>query len=158
MQQASQTMEVFLIPPLDVNVVNNPVSYTDVSSFIKYTHFFQRHSLTKHFQETAVYKHLRKDHSQAAFIRHTRQTLRYRIHCCCIHNLTVKNRTRKTSQNRFMVANTAKTISTLLLPITGGATSILWQRKQRNWNCTPNSLHLKTTEANFVLWGSNSKQ
>lgn len=117
-------MEIFLTPLLDINVVNNPVSYTDLSSFIKYIHLFQRHSLSKHFQETVVYKHLRKDHSQAAFIRCTRQTLHYQIHCCCIHNLTVKNRTRKTSQNKLMVANTAKTISTLLLPITGGTTSI----------------------------------
>lgn len=127
-------MEVILIPPLDINVANNPVSYTDLSSFMKYIHFFQRLSLTKHFQETVLYKHLRKDHSQAAFIR---QTLHYRIYCCCIHNLTPKNRTRKTSQNKFMVANAAKTIATWLLPITGGTTSILRQRKQCNCNCTP---------------------
>lgn len=105
-------MDVFLFPPLDINVVNNSVSYTDCSSFIKYIHFSQRHSLTKHSEETADYPDLRKDHSEAAFISHTRQTLLYGTLCCCTHNLTVKNRTRQTSQNKITVVNPVKTTST----------------------------------------------
>lgn len=140
-------MELFLIPPLDANVVNNSVSYTDFSSFFMYIHFFQRQSYQTLSGDSCLQTPKKKTiHKQ---LTSDVQDRHYTIGCTVAAFITWQWKAKqvKTSQSKSMVVNTTKTISTSLLPVTVAQP----QRKQCNWNCTPNSLDLKATEANVLL-------